>query len=162
MFLIGQVSAQGRFLEDLLKYRTDSSVLTDEAIQHLLEDLAARVFAQHDTNDVETWSNIFLVQENHPRFPLINKTLADDPEIEFRTYDFTHSAEDKGGIGQVGELFKEDVKYLENQRETFKTGETVKDPLEVDTEHVRRMLSSVLTLPRNHVTDQVKIMRLEF
>ena len=81
---------------------------------------------------------------------LVYSHVARDDEIEFRTYDFTKSNEEDGVIS---DLFRDEVKiFNENNK---KLGDGLHDPLEVDIDHLKRMLSTVLNMTRNDKHDEV-------
>ena len=80
--------------------------------------------------------------DNH--FPEIDK------EIDFRTYDFMTS-NDGDDEGLLRETFYEDINMLMNQT----AGDAAQDPLEANVDHLKRLLSTVLTIPRNDQEDKV-------
>ena len=73
-----------------------------------------------------------------------------DKEIDFRTYDFLTS-NDGDDEGLLRETFFEDINMLMNQT----AGESAQDPLEANVDHLKRLLSTVLTIPRNDQEDKV-------
>ena len=73
-----------------------------------------------------------------------------DGEIDFRSYDFTNS-NDEEDEGVLRDLFFEDINMMMNN----KSEEDVTEPLEVNVDHLKRLLSTVLTIPRNDQEDKV-------
>ena len=78
-------------------------------------------------------------------------TFADiDKEIEFRTYDFLTS-NDGDDEGLLRDVFFEDIDMFMNST----AAESGRDPLDVNVDHLKRLLSTVLTIPRNDQEDKV-------
>ena len=73
-----------------------------------------------------------------------------DKEIEFRTYDFLTS-NDGDDEGLLRDVFYEDIAMFMNNT----AAESGQDPLEVNVDHLKRLLSTVLTIPRNDQEDKV-------
>ena len=73
-----------------------------------------------------------------------------DKEIEFRTYDFLTS-NDGDDEGLLRDVFYEDIAMFMNNT----ASESGQDPLEVNVDHLKRLLSTVLTIPRNDQEDKV-------
>ena len=73
-----------------------------------------------------------------------------DKEIEFRTYDFLTS-NDGDDEGLLRDVFYEDIAMFMNDT----AAESGQDPLEVNVDHLKRLLSTVLTIPRNDQEDKV-------
>ena len=81
----------------------------------------------------------------------MKNTFADiDNEIEFRTYDFLTS-NDGDDEGLLRDVFYEDIAMFMNNT----AAESGRDPLEVNVDHLKRLLSTVLTIPRNDQEDKV-------
>ena len=74
-----------------------------------MEGIAAAVFAPHDTEMVEHWSGVFLLQEGHAREEDFRERFARTGDIEFNMYDFTQSNEDDS---IVSEIFNREVAML--------------------------------------------------
>ena len=74
-----------------------------------------------------------------------------DKEIEFRTYDFLTS-NDGDDEGLLRDVFYEDIDMFMNNT----TADSGRDPLEVNVDHLKRLLSTVLTIPRNDQEDKVR------
>ena len=64
------------------------------------------------------------------------------------------STADQDGI--VAQYFMNDLGTLAENKKMFDDGEDNVDPLDVDVNHLERMLSTILTMPRNHQYDQVQ------
>ena len=58
--------------------------------------------------------------------------------------------------GLVAQYFMNDLGILAENKKMFDDGEDNVDPLDVDVNHLERMLSTILTMPRNHQYDQVQ------
>ena len=63
------------------------------------------------------------------------------------------STADQDGI--VASYFLNDIEKLSKNKKKFDLGEDVLDPLNVDVNHLERMVSTILTMPRNHEYDKV-------
>ena len=113
----------------------------------MLEGIAAAVFGPHNSDDVEHWSGVFLLQAGDPREhlyrELFNRT---GNNIEFNMYDFTQSNEDDSPVSAI---FNEELRLMKDLKVEGR------DPLEVSRPHLESMLSSVFSLPRNHERDKV-------
>ena len=113
----------------------------------MLEGIAAAVFGPHNSDDVEHWSGVFLLQAGDPREhlyrELFNRT---GNNIEFNMYDFTQSNEDDSPVSAI---FNEELRLMKDLKAEGR------DPLEVSRPHLESMLSSVFSLPRNHERDKV-------
>ena len=57
--------------------------------------------------------------------------------------------------GEVAQYFLNDLGTLAENKKKFDFGEDTRDPLDVDLDHLERMLSTILTMPRNHQFDRV-------
>ena len=111
----------------------------------MMQGIAAAVFAPHDTEMVEHWSGVFLLQEGHAREEDFRERFARTGDIEFNMYDFTQSNEDDS---IVSEIFNREVAMLSEMSSSSR------DPLTVSQDHLESMMSSVFTMPRNHERDQ--------
>ena len=134
--------------------------------RQIILELAARVFSQRDNDDFTKWSSVFMLQEGHNREQQIRELLGEnrsgengtlktifadiDKEIEFRTYDFLTS-NDGDDEGLLRDVFYEDIAMFMNDT----AAESGRDPLEVNVDHLKRLLSTVLTIPRNDQEDKV-------
>ena len=111
----------------------------------MLESIATAVFGPHDSEQVEHWSGVFLLQEGQAREAELRQRFArTGNNIEFKTYDFTKSNEDDSF---VSEIFNNEVEMLSEM------SSSTRDPLRVSQAHLEGMLSSVFSLPRHHETD---------
>ena len=85
---------------------------------------------------------------------MISNFIEEDDEIEFRTFNFSSmSTADQDGI--VASYFLNDIEKLSKNKKKFDLGEDFVDPLNVDVNHLERMVSTILTMPRNHEYDKV-------
>ena len=84
--------------------------------------------------------------------------LARDDEIEFRSYDFTKLNEDDN---KIADLFNEEVKILRENKLAFDNHTNDDDPMDIDIDHLDRMLSSILNTPRSHQHDQENEIQLK-
>jgi len=162
-FQILSVSGQGRFVENLVKLR---SSLAPEKFQKLLLKFTAKLFAPHDSRrQGEKWSTVFLAQPNTSREAFYTSKFNESTPINFSHFDFNNANEDGSGIAKI---YREDIEILQNMKEMFRKyvidGEPrldspvnptdVKDPMDVNKEHLELMLTKVLTVTRNHEKDK--------
>ena len=113
----------------------------------MLEGIAAAVFGPHDSDEVEHWSGVFLLQAGSTREQSYRERFnRTDNNIEFTMYDFTQPNEDDS---PVSEIFNEEMRLLKEMEASGR------DPLEVSRPHLESMLSSVFSLPRNEERDKV-------
>ena len=87
-----------------------------------MEGIEVAVFAPHDTEIVEHWSGVFLLQEGHAREEDLRERFASTGNIEFNMYDFTQSNEDDS---IVSEIFNREVAMLSDMSSSSR------DPLTV-------------------------------
>ena len=95
-----------------------------------------------------------VTSELYPFSIMISNFIEEDDEIEFRTFNFSSmSTADQDGI--VASYFLNDIEKLSKNKKKFDLGEDFVDPLNVDVNHLERMVSTILTMPRNHEYDKV-------
>ena len=81
--------------------------------------------------------------------------IEEDDEIEFRTFNFSSMSIADQDDGIVASYFLNDIEKLSKNKKKFDLGEDFVDPLNVDVNHLERMVSTILTMPRNHEYDKV-------